>query len=650
MAEDKVEAREVSWRQLLPWTEIFRGFGVALDLNKLLLAAAGILVMSFGWWLLAIVFGAIADPRQLPQWPGDYLRNASPDQAWSKFESDRKRWNLMHETAGVGNDQEQVYDVADLASTSVEYDKVREAVGEAPYNLGALDRLQMLPTDKGPTAERPLDPAKVRLYKARLGKPKPDGVLARFPFSEDRGVNPYLLVTGQAGIPWEAGHAWEWFSRDQLPVLVEPLVKLMRPLVYFFSPRADDFRTKVYFLSVFVWTVVTWSLFGGAITRIAVVQVARPGEPIGLTEAMRFTYNRLRSYIAAPLFPLVVVFALLFFSVIFGAFHLIPLIGDIFVDGLLWFVMLLVGLVMTLFLVGLAVGWPLMAPTISAEGTDSWEALSRSYSYVFQRPWHYLWYVAVTLAYGAVVIFFVGLMGSMTVYLSKWAVAQTPFTKLANREPSYLFVYAPQSFGWRELLLDEATADKPADAGADAGRESQRVVQDGRINPVAYQNYVKDLNWWNKFGAMLVAFWLGLLFLLILGFGYSFFFSTTSIIYLLMRRNLDAAEMDEVYLEEEDQDGFSSPVAPASPEAIKPSPQLQMVDAPSMRPVAPPTPAAPPAAPSYAPRATTPPAPSSAGIAPAAPAAPPAPLPPSTPTRPPESGPDAPSDGGPSVG
>ena len=118
--------------------------------------------------------------------------------------------------------------------------------------------------------------------------------------------------------------------------------------------------------------------------------------------------------------------------------------------------MLLIGLVMALSLVGLAVGWPLMAPTISAEGTDSWEALSRSFSYVFQRPWHYLWYGLVAVAYGAVVIFFIGFMGSFIVYLSKWGVSKTPWIETAGREPSFLFIYSPTSFGWRDLLLANA--------------------------------------------------------------------------------------------------------------------------------------------------------------------------------------------------
>jgi hypothetical protein len=608
MAEDKVEAREVSWRQLLPWTEIFRGFGVALDLNKLLLAAAGIFVTWVGWWILSLLVGFVYSSAP-PLWPGSYQQSV-PDsnEAFRNFRRDRDRWNLMHETAGVGRPGE-TYSVADLAENVDEYNAVKARVGGddlETYNTSALEELQA-PLGKETTAERPLDAAKVRTYRLLLGKAKPDGRLSRSPWSEDRGPNPYMLITGQAGIPWEAGHAVDWFFRQQFPVLIEPLVKLMSPIIYFLSPRANNIGTKIYFLLVFVWTVLTWSFFGGAITRIAAVQVARPGEPIGLSDAVRFTWKRLLSYAAAPLFPLALVFVLLVFSFIFSLFHMIPVFGDIVVDGILWFVMLLIGLVMALSLVGLAVGWPLMAPTISAEGTDSWEALSRSFSYVFQRPWHYLWYAAVTVAYGAVVIFFVGFMGSLTVYLSKWAVSET--TWVSTRQPAFLFVYAPESFGWRTLLLQGAVDDF-SKSETDASTNAELVQpKTGIINAKAYAHYVNNLNWWNRVGAVLVAFWLGLFFLLILGFGYSFFFTTTTIIYLLMRRNLDGAEIDEVYLEEEEQDGFGGPLAPVATEPAKTTQSLQMVEAPSLRPVTPPTPPPAPAAPSAPAPAATPPAP-----------------------------------------
>src|SRR5689334_10977948 len=128
--------------------------------------------------------------------------------------------------------------------------------------------------------------------------------------------------------------------------------------------------------------------------------------------------------------------------VLFGYLHMIPLFGDIVIDGLLWGLMILIGLAMAVVLVGL-VGWPLMAATISAEGTDAWEAVSRSYSYVYQAPWHYIFYSIVAMLYGAVVVFFVVLMASLTVYLAKWGVSETPGINWKDRTPTFLFVYAP---------------------------------------------------------------------------------------------------------------------------------------------------------------------------------------------------------------
>jgi hypothetical protein len=394
-----------------------------------------------------------------------------------------------------------------------------------------------------------------------------------------------MLVTRQVSNPWEQGHFWEWFGFEQAPVLVEPLVKFLRPIVYFFSPQADGY-TRFYFLCVMVWTLAVWSLFGGAITRIAAVQIAR-NERIGMSEAIRFTMKRLLYYVTAPLFPLVFVLGLLIIMVIFGYFHMIPIFGDILVSGLFWWVMMGLGLLMAIALVGL-VGWPLMSATISTEGTDSWEAVSRSYTYVFQKPWHYVWYGIVAISYGAVVVFFIGFMGSFTVYLSKWGVSQTPGVKKADREPAFLFVYAPTSFGWRTLLLDGVEVD------------GQRIVQNGAINEKAYDKYVgRDKNYqgksdqlstWNRIGAFLVMIWVGLLFLLVLGFGYSFFWSSATIIYLLMRKNVDTAELDEVYLEEDDQEGaYAGPLtapAPATPTPAAPpvkTTQLQMVEAPILK-------------------------------------------------------------------
>jgi hypothetical protein len=571
MATDHLEGSEFSWRRVLPWTELFKGFQVALDLNKLLLAAGGILVMHLGWWLLSVGFTA-----PLVKHPPEF--GGGPDKNWARFQHERAEWNLMHEAAGLTpDDQRQPWEVADLAETQQEYELFQGAHTGAQYRA-LVERLRSDPDlrkEKGVTLEQVDQYARRAPDYDKLGQDKPRGELSTWPWFEDRGPNPYLLVTGQAGIPWEAGRFWEWFIEDQFPVMIEPLIKFFQPIWYLFQPKAD-FMARVYFLCVTLWTLITWSFFGGAITRIAVVQVAR-GERVGLVEALRYTFRHFLSYLTAPLFPLAGILVILLLMFAFGLFHMIPVFGDIVVSGLFWPVVVVLGLLMAITLVGL-VSWPLMSATISAEGHDSWEAVSRAYSYLFQRPWQYLGYSLIAIVYGAVLVFFVGLMASLTVYLAEWGVARI---QPQSRDPAYLFVYAPTSFGWRSLLLQDA---KTANAN---------VVHMGEINQEAYQQYLnsQDWHWWNTVGAVMMAFWMGLLFLMVIGFGYSYFWTASSIIYLLMRRSIDAAELDEVYLEEEEQESpFGPSLAPGSAEAPKPG-QVPLT-------MAAPPPGGPPAAPS----------------------------------------------------
>jgi hypothetical protein len=608
MAEDKMETREVSWRRLLPWTELFRGFQIALDPGKLILAAAGIFFTWLSWIILAWIFSA-GKSNAPPTWPHNYVRgdsDAERSAAWAQFRQDRDNWNLMHETAGVGSEGLLV-EPADLAQSPQELADVeaaflpvtKETWGSEARKTALNAALDTLVRDKK------LDPDRARTFRDRLDRVKPYARLAKAPWFEDRGPNPYLLVTNQVNRPWEAGHFWEWFTTSQLPVMVEPLLKLFRPIVYFFSPRAEGFVIHLYFLLVLLVTVLIWSIFGGAITRIAAVQVAR-GEKMGPSEALRYTFKRLFSYVTAPLCPIVLVFFLLVLSMIFGLFHMIPIFGDIFVSGFFWWIPVIFGLLMALALIGL-VGWPLMSATVSAEGTDFLEAVSRSYTYVFSRPWQYLWYALVGIAYGAVLVFFVGFMGSFAVYLSKWGVSKGTVEK---RDPVFLFAYAPTTFEWRELLLQGATVDG-----------KQVVTKDG-IDPDAFRKFVgrddsyqgtDQMKWWNKVGAFMVAFWLFLILLLILGFGYSFFWSAGTIVYLLMRRNVDSAEFEEVFMEEEDQDGLygaGTTFAGGAPEPPKAGQPLQMVEAPALRPgpapVAPEKSVAPEAAPTPPPSTEAP--------------------------------------------
>jgi hypothetical protein len=489
---DEREQREFNVRQAFPWTELFRSFQVALDPKKLLLAAAGILAMSFGWWVLAEAFTWLTpEPKAEDYQAASYGDDAAAAQ--KAYDEALNNWRVFHGVAREG------------------------------------------------------------------------GTLNTWPWKEPRGDNPYKMLTGQGTKPWT-----DWLINDQFPTLIEPLRKFLTPVLYLLHPETGGWN-RFYFLLVTLWTLAVWALFGGAITRMAAVQVAR-NEKAGMIEALRFVWHRYLSYLSAPVFPLLFVVFVVVMLCVFGLFFMIPFVGDIFVAGLFYPLVFLAGLAMAVVLVGL-VGWPLMYTTISTEGSDSFDAISRSYSYVYQNPWHYVWYALVSIAYGAVVMLFVGFMGSLVVYLGKWGLSSTPFMSWAGREPWFLYVHAPESFGWRELLLD-------------GGPPRDEIIQ--------------SMTFYNDIGAFMVTGWLFLAFLMVLGFAYSFFWSASTIMYLLMRRKVDDTDLDEVYLEEEDEAdfGFSPPSAPAAPAPAGPA--VTMVEPPTLK--AP----APAAAPAPAPAPTPP--------------------------------------------
>lgn len=511
MVEGNAGAQRNRWL----WTELFRTFGIALDPKKLVLAGAGIIAMWLGWWFLSLLFANRSEPQQ-SQFPVENYAKLSPEearrQATYDFERAHERYVFHYRLAGSG------------------------------------------------------EPGAAEAWKQHPGS------LRIAPWDEDRGPNPFMLVTGQYrnhpryGSIYQPGHFWEWLAVRQVPVLIEPLVKFLRPVTLMFSPLSD-WVTRLYLILITLWTLVVWAFFGGAITRIAALEFAGR-DTVGMFDAMRFVADRYGHYLAAPLVPLVFIFGLMIVAILFGLVHLIPGVGDLW-DGLLWPIPLLLGFAQALLLVGL-VGYPLMYATISAEGSDTFDALSRSYNYVYQSPWAYLWNSLVAIAYGMVVVFFVAFMGSLIVYMSKWSVGQTPGTNLqetlVSRRLDHVFMYAPNSYDWHDLLESRPELKSYAPA---AVREEYLAANTG---------------WYNRMGAFLVGLWVTLVLLAVVGFGYSYFFSASTVIYLLMRHKVDDTDLDEVYAEDDfPEDAYLPPQAPASTAASPAAPQIQMVDAPTLR-------------------------------------------------------------------
>src|SRR5207248_2343767 len=134
-------------------------------------------------------------------------------------------------------------------------------------------------------------------------------------------------------VPWERGEFFAWLGNDQAPVLLEPLFKFLRPIIYLLDPAAG-FWNRIYLLLVIVWSLAVWGFFGGAITRMAAVQVARQNEKVSLTEAVRFAWGRCKAFFLAPIFPLIFLAALTVFLVVVGLLEKnIPILGDVVLAG-----------------------------------------------------------------------------------------------------------------------------------------------------------------------------------------------------------------------------------------------------------------------------------------------------------------------------
>lgn len=531
MASGPTEPPAFSFRRAFAWTEIFRCFQVALDPRKLLTAAAGILVMSLGWYALSTLFY--------------YDRPDEKEAHYSEAALIQKR---------VGD---------------------TKADGKTPYTADEYKALGHQEYEQD-----------LREWRVMHDLAGPDGQLRTLPWYEYRGQNPFTIVTRMlGGSSPEIADTLARFVSGTIPVLVEPLRKMLLPIVKLADPDAT-FVTRLYLLLALVWSIATWAFFGGIISRIAAVQFSGK-ERVTLRQAAEFVAKRYVSYLLSPLVPLGVIAVIVVCMAIYGLVAMIPGLGDIVLYGLGMPLVLIGGVAIAVLLVGL-IGYPLMFTTISTEGTDTFDAVSRAYNYVFQAPWSFLWYSLVAVLYGALVTLFVVFMGSLAVYMGKWAVSQAPFSERLGREPDFLFIYSPESFGWRQLLLEGSPIEqREAVVPSETGRP---IVSYTDADPEAAKAYREGIWGVEKAAAAMVSFWMVLVFLLVIGFSYSYFWSASTMIYLLMRKKVDETELDEVYLADE------SLIPPASATSTgpgaAPTAPSNTVSLPTVAPASPPAPVA----------------------------------------------------------
>ena len=235
------------------------------------------------------------------------------------------------------------------------------------------------------------------------------------------------------------------------------------------------------------------------------------------------------SFFAAPLVPVAIIsFAglCIFFLGLIGN---IPVIGEL-VIGVSMPLVLIGGALIAVILIGTVAGFNLMFPAIAYDGSDCFDAISRSFSYIYSKPWWMGFYTAIAAVYGAIcytfVRFFVFLLLRCAHQFLQFGVWVENSSKEANKLSA---IWPVPSF---VSLFDSSTA---------------------------------TINWSESFAIFLVHLSLLIVIGAVVSFVISFYFSANTIIYSLMRKKVDNTALEDIYT-------YLDEVTTESPEA-KPKPE-----------------------------------------------------------------------------
>jgi hypothetical protein len=319
---------------------------------------------------------------------------------------------------------------------------------------------------------------------------------------------------GRWAIPYVDGRSWGDFSAFVAAPVNAAWQCVSLGMAYWQQAPLFALITTVLMLAV-------WAFVGGAATRMTAVRFARE-ESVPLKEALRFSCAKWPSTATCVLIPfgvLVVVGIIAYLPA--GGVLAIPYVGE-YAVGLALPLSLLMGLVCALVFIGGTFSVGLQWPTIAAEGSDSFDAISRSISYITSRPWRYMFYTLFSAAYGCLTFVFVKFLTFLTLFITHKGIAVfwTVFT-LGKGGPENKVLRL-----WAEPTLSDPWRVMSAAQQSGAEASAQHLFE----------------------------FWIWIVMALAASFVISFFFTSQTIIYFLMRKAVDATDVEEVYMEEADEE------------------------------------------------------------------------------------------------
>lgn len=263
-------------------------------------------------------------------------------------------------------------------------------------------------------------------------------------------------------------------------------------------------RHFFYILLGCISSICIWTFVGLGIARVSLLRLTR-NEQSGLDDAFEYAMDHWKTAVSAVSIPLIGVALLCIPAFIIGLMMGFDI--GVLVVGVCWFLTLGLAIAMGLLLIGLMFGWPLMVASVGCEGQNAFDAMTRSYAYVFQRPMHYAFYMLVAIVFGGLCWLFAHGLTNAVVDLSFWSTSWG----------------AGQRVNEIQGVLDGAivpSEDAPASSALNAGRS-------------------------------MIGLWNSMLRTLAAAFIHGLFWCMAAAIYLLLRKDVDETEMDEIFLASE---------------------------------------------------------------------------------------------------
>jgi hypothetical protein len=505
--------RDIDWKSAFPFTQIFRTFRVAIHPSKLILALVAMALIFFGGWVMDLL--TPQDYRAVPNELTLYgLSHLAPQPA---LEFEQSRLEKRNELKAAHDAQLASIGKPNGTISDIHADVIRRRDERIKAARDAYKAADAATTDKQARANnrRDYDAAVSSAYSSAANEweaaqaYKLIGLFNTF----------YEFEIGSINQTVGAVRNWNWIGPGGVLDSVRNFIIV--------GPVWAMTHHWIFFTIFFLFFLCVWSVFGGAIARIAAVHVARD-EKISIRQALRFSTGKFLSFISAPIIPLLIVGAVALVVAVGGLLVNIPWVGPVVV-GALFFLALAAGFVMTLVLLGLAGGFNLMYPTIAVEGSDSFDAISRSFSYLYARPWRLAFYSAVAIAYGSICYMFVRYFIQMMLTLTHRGAR------------AWVLVNADNGAGLFQTMWPSPAA----------------------VGRLSYEVNWMALDLGSRIGAGLIMVWVYIVIGLLGAFAISFYFSANTVIYYLMRHEVDATELDDVYLEQSDEE-FSETAAPSA--------------------------------------------------------------------------------------